>query len=117
MGKVTGGNTGSTVDVFSANSATDVLFTNDPGHVTSEPFYFLLWMPSDFDKGILLIQGYTNSTVTDAFKQALIRFFKEPCPTFTMKLNSYVDKVTINRFAENMRTNELIFHHTRVASD
>jgi hypothetical protein len=117
MGKVTGGNTGSTVDVFSTNSATDLLFTTDPAHVTSEPFYFLLWMPSDFDKGILLIQGYTNATVTDAFKQTLIGFFKEQCPTFTMKLNTYVDKETINNFAENMHTDEIIFHRTRVASD
>ena len=116
-GIVDGGNVGSTVDIRPATNATNTLFTVGPEHVSAEPFHFLLWMPADYEKGILLIQGYTNSTISDAFKQTLIAFFKQECPSYTLNLGTYVDKETVEQFMRGAKVNQVVFRRTRVAPD
>jgi hypothetical protein len=74
-------------------------------------------MPKDFDKGILLLQGYTNATISDAYKQSLVNFFRDQCPRFTLHLGTYVDPETVKDFMNGAKANEVIFRRTRVAPD
>lgn len=116
-GFVEGGNTGGTSDVKESNDASVTLFSFKPEHVSAEPFYFLLWMPKDYDKGVLLVQGYTNSTVTDVFKQTLLEFFRLQCPSYALRTGTYVDKASIDRFMEEAKINSVTFRRTRLVSD
>jgi hypothetical protein len=112
-----GGNRGSTADIKASKKAGETILKLSTDHVYSEPFHFLLWMPADFDKGILLLQGYTNATISDAYKQSLVEFFKEQCPRFTLRLGTYVDPETVKDFMNGAKANEVIFRRTRVAPD
>jgi hypothetical protein len=116
-GFVEGGNTGVTGDVKESDNASVTLFSFKPGQVSAEPFYFLLWMPKDYDKGILLVQGYTNSSVSDVFKQTLLEFFRLQCPSYVLRTGTYVDKASIDRFMDEAKINSVTFRRTRLVSD
>lgn len=45
-------------------------------HVVSDRFYFLLYTPLDHSEAILMVQGYTESKISDAFKDYLLDYFK-----------------------------------------
>jgi hypothetical protein len=45
-------------------------------HVVGDRFFFLLYAPIDFHTGILLIQGYTESKISDVFRDHIVDYFK-----------------------------------------
>ncbi|WP_375418293.1 hypothetical protein [uncultured Hymenobacter sp.] len=116
-GTVDGGNLGGSLDVKDKANAANVIFRIGTDHVTAEPFHFLLWMPADFEKGILLVQGYTNATIADAFKQHLAAFVRQECPDVLLHTGSYVDRENAERFRAGSVVDQVTFRRTHIEPD
>lgn len=76
-GRFRGGNTGSQYDVYSNGDATQSTHTIMPTEVTTQEFFFLLWLPRDFNAGVLLLQRYSNSTCLAIIKKRLNDVFRD----------------------------------------
>jgi hypothetical protein len=45
-------------------------------HIVSDRFYFLIYTPLDHHEGILMVQGYTETKISDAFRDHLEDYFR-----------------------------------------
>jgi hypothetical protein len=116
-GIVEGGNAGANMDVKARSNSRDTIFRIGNEHVTAEPFHFLLWMPADYDTGVLLVQGYNNSSVADAFKQHLAAFVRQECPDVVLNTGTYVDRENAERFRNGAVVNQVTFRRTHIEPD
>ena len=76
-GKFLGGNTGVKVDIYSNSDSSRVTHTIKPTEVSSLQFFFKLWLPRDFNTGILIVQRYSQHTCLALFKDHLSATFKK----------------------------------------
>ena len=116
-GVVEGGNSGARVDVVDVEDAENVLFSMQPGHVGSEPFHFMLWMPVNFEIGILLLQGYANASLADAFKKHLTSFFRRQCPNATLSTGAYVGPTSVSKFRSESVIDKITIRRNRIKPD
>lgn len=45
-------------------------------NIVSDNFYFLIFAPLDHNEAIVMIQGYTESKISDVFKDHLLKYFR-----------------------------------------
>lgn len=74
-GMVKGGATGINLSVYDLENPEVQETVIGKQKVSTLPFYFLLWMPPDTNFGILMIQSYTDNSITAIFKDHLRKFF------------------------------------------
>lgn len=84
-GRFYGGNTGIKSEVYKTTDATKLTHTIENDEVTAVQFFFEIWFPKRFNKGVLIVQRYSNSTCLGLFRKRLSDFFKE----IGYKLNTY----------------------------
>jgi hypothetical protein len=64
------------------------------------PFYFLLWLPSGQDSGIVLLQRFGLLGIRRVFKDYLEQYVRDNCGPFTLELNPLVPEDLIDELVE-----------------
>lgn len=117
-GSVRGGNWGASYDIEDGKNAGSTLFPVKPEHVSSEPFQFLLWMPHDYPTGVLIVQGYSNSTIAEVFRQTIHDFFRAQCGNWAvMTSGHHVDPEVVEKAKRESVVDRLTITQRRVKSD
>lgn len=70
-----GGPTGTEFDVYKSNNATLPTSKIDEDSVTSLYFFYKIWIPTDSNVGVLIVQSYTHTGCTGLFKDQLSNYF------------------------------------------
>jgi hypothetical protein len=70
-----GGSTGIDYEVYEKDDAKNPTSTIDKSNVTSLLYFYKIWLPIDSNKGVLMIQSYTNIGCVSLFKCQLENYF------------------------------------------
>jgi len=76
-GMLKGGITGIDMEVYSRDNPEASEGKIDKDKISTLPYYFLLWTPYDSNFGILMVQSYTDNSLTAVFKEHLKDFFNK----------------------------------------
>lgn len=104
-GKFLGGNTGVKVDVYSNSDSSRVTHTIKPTEVSSLQFFFKLWLPRDFNTGVLIVQRYSQHTCLALFKDHLSATFKKL--GYKFRVHKFVPKEIKEKFKQDCRIYEI----------
>lgn len=111
-GTVEGGDTeigGKIKKVTDASDENFVKVTKDDVH--SIEYFFLLWLPTDCNVGIMIIQGISDKSITETFKFHFMTFAKKHAKNWSLVIEKFVpeeimeqmekegtiDKITISK--------------------
>jgi len=73
-GEIFGGSIGNLQTIYDLNNATDKKGKIGLDQIASVPFFVKLWTPFDHNSGILMIQSYSDYTVSELFKITFRKF-------------------------------------------
>lgn len=76
-GEILGGNIGNLQTIFHQDNADEEVGKIGLDEIASLPFFIKLWTPFDHNSGILMIQSYTDHTVSNLIKITLRNFFAD----------------------------------------
>ena len=94
-----GGNTGQQYDVYNNEDASTVTHIVKPSEVASLPFFFKIWLPKDFNTGVLVVHRYSTNSCFGLFKKNLYELFSSI--GFKLNTQKFVPKDKIDEFLEN----------------
>lgn len=66
-----------------------------------QPFYFLLWVPEEFDKGFLILQRLGVSGIRNVFQATLKTFFQERYQDLLIDFRAFLDQEIARQFIEH----------------
>lgn len=89
-GEVSGGPTNREQIIFKRKDAQSKVGNVADDDVVSSRFYIKLWLPCDYTSGILMIQSYSNSNVSDLIKDHLKKFIQNK--QYRVQISSYFPK-------------------------
>lgn len=89
-GEVSGGPTNREQIIFKRKNAKSKVGKVADDDVISSRFYIKLWLPYDYTSGILMIQSYSNSNVSDLVKDHLKKFIQTK--QYRVQISSYFPK-------------------------
>lgn len=94
-----GGNTGQQYDVYNNEDSSTATHVVMPTEVASLPFFFKIWLPKEFNTGVLVVHRYSTNSCFGLFKKRLSELFS----SFGYKFNThkFVPKDKIDEFLEN----------------
>ena len=94
-----GGNTGQQYDVYNNEDSSTATHVVKPTEVASLPFFFKIWLPKEFNTGVLVVHRYSTNSCFGLFKKRLSELFS----SFGYKFNThkFVPKDKIDEFLEN----------------
>lgn len=81
-------------------------------HVTAEkvnaiPYYFLMWIPNDSNIGLLIVQGFSDRQISEAFKEHLKKFFSQEISGTSLWIDNYVPVEVIEKMKKNATINTI----------
>jgi len=106
-GEVIGGQTGIPQDLFKQTNATSTTGTVAVDDVTVLPYYIKLWTPLDHDTGVLMVQSYSNLSVTDLVKGHLSTIFMKY--EFSLLYTPYVPNALKEEFKKDSSVYKIAF--------
>lgn len=98
-GKVYGGPTDMEQSIYKRNNAkqqTGILKTDD---ITTLPFFYKLWTPYDYTTGVLMVQSYSNETITKLLQHHLQKFIQQY--GYSLIFTPYIPKEVLEHYREN----------------
>ena len=100
-----GGNTGSEQGVYAIENSKIQVDTINGDKIVSMPFYVKLWLPNDYTAGILMIQSYTDYTISRFAKAILQKFFAKY--GVTLNIYTFIPKKNKDEFLSKSQVYEL----------
>lgn len=100
-----GGNTGSEQGVYAIENSKIQVDTINGDKIVSMPFYVKLWLPSDYTAGILMIQSYTDYTISRFAKAIFQKFFAKY--GVTLNIYTFIPKKNKDEFLAKSQVYEL----------
>lgn len=76
-GEIFGGSIGTLQTIFNQDNANDEIGKIQLNQIASLPFFIKLWTPFDHNSGILMIQSYSDHTVSELIKITLRKFITD----------------------------------------
>lgn len=98
-GEVYGGPTDMEQTIYKRNNAkqhTGLLKTDD---ITTLPFFFKLWTPYDHTTGVLMVQSYSNETITKLLQHHLQKFIHQY--GYSLIFTPFVPKKVLDHYKGN----------------
>lgn len=102
-GEIIGGTTGIDQTLYKRKNS-----KKGEGNITTDtvsalPFFIKLWTPMDHNTGVLMIQSYSNHTVTEMVKSYLSKFFQDY--NYSIIITPYIP----NAIKEKYRNNSSVY--------
>ncbi|WP_045689430.1 hypothetical protein [Hymenobacter sp. AT01-02] len=98
-----------------ANDPEAFVATNE--HVSAHAYHSLLWFPSDADFGVLMIQGYGESSMADIVKNHFAKFVQDQNPDYKIVYSNYIDAELVEQFKDNAVVDRVVLRRRRLSSD
>lgn len=89
-GEVYGGPTNREQSIYKQGNASKTINTVAADDVVSSKFYIKLWLPYDYSTGVLMIQSYTTSNISDLIRDQFAKFVQKY--GFKLTITSYYPK-------------------------
>lgn len=89
-GEVYGGPTNREQSIYKQGNASKTINTVASDDVVSSKFYIKLWLPYDYSTGVLMIQSYTTSNISDLIRDQFAKFVQKY--GFKLTITSYYPK-------------------------
>lgn len=89
-GEVYGGPTNREQSIYKQGNASKTINTVAADDVVSSKFYIKLWLPYDYSTGVLMIQSYTTSNISDLIRDQFAKFAQKY--GFKLTITSYYPK-------------------------
>lgn len=116
-GLVEGGTTGIGTKIKKKEDVSDEnAFQVTTEMVSSIPYYFLLWLPKDSNKGLLIIQSIGNKSISETFKIHLRRFFNNSTKSLSFVTNELIPKETSEKMQKDGIINTIILRRMHLPS-
>jgi hypothetical protein len=81
------------------------------------PFYFLMSLPVDKDKGIVVLERFGLLGISKVFRNSLNQFLKSKNPDLILEFNPLVPTDTVSEFLDKGNVTKLIFRKFGIPSD
>lgn len=117
VGKIEGGTTDISSTIKKQNNVEDEGFKVTRDHVNSIPFYFLIWLPPDSNKGLLIIQSIGDKSIHDPFKYNFKKFIENKNEKLYVDFNEHITEGAIKKMKEKGRVRQLILRRSCLPSD
>jgi hypothetical protein len=106
-GEVIGGQTGIPQELFKQGDASSITGNVETDDVTTLPYYIKLWTPVDHSSGVLMVQSYSNLSVTDLIRVHLTQLFNKY--NFSLIITQYVPDAVKEHFKEDSNVYKVAF--------
>lgn len=106
-GAIIGGQTGILQELFKQNNSEKPTGNLDTDDVATLSYFIKLWTPYDHDSGILMVQSYSNLTVTDLIKGHLGTFFNKR--NFSLIFTNYIPNSVKEHYKKNSNVYKVAF--------
>jgi hypothetical protein len=117
-GTIEGGTTNLGGAIKTKNNVSDAdAFPLTTDHVEARPYFFLLWIPKDWDRGMLIFQSYSNSSIFNVFQQHLRTFIANGNLNSNMIFSTYVPKDDADKIKKSSVVNSITLRRHNLPSD
>lgn len=106
-GEVIGGQTGIPQELFKQQDAKSITGNVEIDDVTTLPYYIKVWTPLDHNTGVLMVQSYSNLSVTDLIRVHLSQIFQKY--DFSLIFTQYVPNAIKEQFKEDSSVYKVAF--------
>lgn len=89
-GELYGGPTNREQSIYKQGNASKSINKVDTDDVVSSKFYIKLWLPYDYSTGVLMIQSYTTSNISDLIRDQFAKFVQKY--GYKLTITSYYPK-------------------------
>ena len=117
IGKAEGGPTNLVGLVKAKGNIDDPGFQVTRDHVSSIPHYFILWMPKDSNKGLMIVQSLGDRTIYEPLKLNFKKFVESVDEKFYVDFNEHVSEEAIRKMKERGRIKQLVLRKSSLPSD
>lgn len=104
-GEIFGGSIGNLQTIYDLNNAIEEKGKIGLDQIASVPFFVKLWTPFDHNSGILMIQSYSDYTVSELFKIILRKFIAGY--GFTLVYSSFTPQEIKDEYLKNSHVYEM----------
>lgn len=89
-GEISGGPTNREQSIFKRKNAKDKTWKVSDDDVVSSNFFIKLWLPYDYESGVIMIQSYSNANVSDLVRDHFKKFIQKN--GFRVQISSFLPK-------------------------
>lgn len=112
-GEVLGGHIGSVQTIYNQDDSESEVGKIEFNQIASLPFFIKIWTPFDHNAGVLMIQSYSDYTVSDLIKITLRQFFADY--GFTLTFFPYTPEVIKNEYLKKSHVYEMKIINDKVS--
>lgn len=98
-GEVYGGPTDMEQTIYKRNNAKQQTGTLKTDDITTLPFFYKLWTPYDYTTGVLMVQSYSNETITKLLQHHLQKFIQQY--GYSLIFTPHIPREVLDRYRES----------------
>ena len=114
-GEVIGGQTGIPQALFKQTNAVDSTGNVEIDDVTTLQYYLKLWTPIDHNTGVLMVQSYSNLSITDLIRSHLAQIFQKY--NYNILFTAYVPAALKQEFKKKSNVYKIAFVKESLSKD
>ena len=111
-GEVNGGPTDMEQTIYKRNNAKKKTGKLENDDIATLPFFFKLWTPYDHNTGVLMVQSYSNETITTLIKLHLTKFIQKF--GYSLIITPYINKGLVDAYCERSNVYKVTYVKERL---
>lgn len=111
-GEVNGGPTDMEQTIYKCNNAKKKTGKLENDDIATLPFFFKLWTPYDHNTGVLMVQSYSNETITTLIKLHLTKFIQKF--GYSLIITPYINKGLVDAYCERSNVYKVTYVKERL---
>jgi len=116
-GFLKGGKYGLGRTIIDRNNPEDEVFHVEIDHVDSIDYFFMLWVPTDSNIGLIIVQGLSTSSISDTFVRLIKKYFTDNIEDKLIEIDKFVPKDTVKQMKEDGEINKIILRKQHLPPD
>lgn len=114
-GEVFGGQTDLEKAVYKIKNARKRTKNVAKDEISTAPFFFKLWTPFNHDTGVLMVQSYSNETITELIKTHLTKFVQSF--GYSLIITPYIPDFVAKAYKDKSNVNKVTYVKERLNKD
>ncbi|MGK9123920.1 hypothetical protein M1D52_07360 [Olivibacter sp. SA151] len=116
IGMIEGGYTDIVSKIKDKDDVLDEGFPVTRNHVTAIPFYFILWLPKDSNKGLLIVQSISDKSVHEPLKLDFKKFIENLNEKYLVSYSEHITEKAIKKMSTGT-VKQLILRKSGLSTD
>lgn len=105
--EIIGGATGIFQTLYKQDNSQSVKGEIDSDDIATLPYFIKIWTPFDHDSGVLMVQNYSNNTVTSLVKKHLSLLFQEY--GYSLIISTYIPESVKDKYKNDSKVYKVAF--------